>query len=377
MSADETQQDDANSDSDADQQQQQQQSQLHMSSPPSDDWLEPGTTAAAAAAAAAVEDIVSDPSSPLGGSTRSSTPVLQGVAQLVLHPSGSIFGHFVCTQPLTPQTALRQAQQHSSITNSSKAAVRQAPRSSAAQQFASSSSGGSSTRLCLGLQGRQVLGIHSCYRDPEWALLSLAIIRYGSSGNPTADAAATASAAAAVADAAAEAGVGAEGDLPSSTVPSITPVTPTAAAAAAAAGGGVAGSAAAQTAALRADPAASPAAPEEAVSWGNGSSSSSSSSSSSQAEAVAWVQRKGGDLVTLEPADLDDEDTETAIMAENLGELPPNVTVNFTAHTLLSGAAAAGVLARTWPELAGQDDVVVNLGEMSIAGLPGGFLQGS
>jgi hypothetical protein len=148
-------------------------------------------------------------------------------------------------------------------------------------------------------------------------------------------------------------------------------VTPTAAAAA---GGGVAGSAAAQTAALSADPAASPAPPEEAVSWGNGSSSSSSSS---QAEAVAWVQRKGGDLVTLEPADLDDEDTETAIMAENLGELPPNVTVNFTAHTLLSGAAAAGVLARTWPELAGQDDVVVNLGEMSIAGLPGGFLQGS
>jgi hypothetical protein len=63
-------------------------------------------------------------------------------------------------------------------------------------------------------------------------------------------------------------------------------------------------------------------------------------------------------------------------MAENLGDLPPNVTVNFTAHTLLSGAAAAGVLAGTWPELVGQDDDVVNLGDMSIAGLPLGFLEG-
>jgi hypothetical protein len=60
------------------------------------------------------------------------------------------------------------------------------------------------------------------------------------------------------------------------------------------------------------------------------------------------------------------------------GELPDNPFVNFTAHTLLCGAAAAGVLQRTWPELLGQaDEVVVNLGDMSIAGLPVGFLAGS
>jgi hypothetical protein len=88
------------------------------------------------------------------------------------------------------------------------------------------------------------------------------------------------------------------------------------------------------------------------------------------------VQRKGGDLVTLEPADFDDEDTEAAVLAENLGELPANVTVNFTAHKLLCGSAAAGVLRDSWPELVGQPDVVVNLGDMSIYRLPAGFLQG-
>lgn len=37
------------------------------------------------------------------------------------------------------------------------------------------------------------------------------------------------------------------------------------------------------------------------------------------------------------------------------------------------GFGAACVLTETWPQLAGQDDVVVNLGEMSIAGLLLGF----
>lgn len=60
------------------------------------------------------------------------------------------------------------------------------------------------------------------------------------------------------------------------------------------------------------------------------------------------------------------------------GELPDNPIVNFTAHTLLCGAATAQVLQKTWPELLDQADaVVVNLGEMSIAGLPVGFLGGS
>ena len=62
------------------------------------------------------------------------------------------------------------------------------------------------------------------------------------------------------------------------------------------------------------------------------------------------------------------------MLADNLGELPANVEVNFTAHTLLAGAAAAEVLRRTWPDFVGEPDVVVNLGDMSIAGLPQGFL---
>jgi hypothetical protein len=49
--------------------------------------------------------------------------------------------------------------------------------------------------------------------------------------------------------------------------------------------------------------------------------------------------------------------------------------MNFTAHTLLSGAAAAGVLQATRPELVGQPDLVVNLGDMTISGLPLGFLR--
>lgn len=61
------------------------------------------------------------------------------------------------------------------------------------------------------------------------------------------------------------------------------------------------------------------------------------------------------------------------------GELPDNPVVNFTAHTLLCGAAAVRVLQRTSPELLldQAEAVVVNLGEMSIAGLPVGILAAS
>lgn len=58
------------------------------------------------------------------------------------------------------------------------------------------------------------------------------------------------------------------------------------------------------------------------------------------------------------------------------GELPDNPIVNFTAHTLLSGAAAAALIQKTRPELVGQADLVVNLGDMTIEGLPTGFLSG-
>jgi hypothetical protein len=113
-----------------------------------------------------------------------------------------------------------------------------------------------------------VLGIHSCYRDPEWALLQLIIIRYSNG-----DVAKQFKAAAA--EAAVQVG------LPHG------PGTPAAAA-------------------------------EKDEDGSDAAAGVETGLASSQAECVAWVQRKGGDLVTLEPADMDDEDTEAAVMAENL-----------------------------------------------------------
>lgn len=271
----------------------------------SDDWL---------------DNEVEVPASDTTAAAASSlTPALSGVAQLVIHPSGSISGYFI---ELDSGTSSGGKQQDSN----------------------------SRQRVCLGLQGRQVLGIHSCYRDPEWALLQLSIIRYGSS-----DAAAAAAAVAA-------SSVDVSGITPAApSEPCLRPAAaaPPPPAPGSAAAQGAAGAAGDVPAALDGVP------PAEA----------DVHASTSQAEAVAWVQRKGGDLVTLLPADLDDEDTEAAVLAENLGELPPNVDINFTAHTLLAGAAAAKVLAQAWPELGDNPDVVVNLGDMRITGLPVGFLD--
>ncbi|WIA36107.1 hypothetical protein OEZ86_007457 [Tetradesmus obliquus] len=87
-------------------------------------------------------------------------------------------------------------------------------------------------------------------------------------------------------------------------------------------------------------------------------------------EAQAWVQRSGGDLVTLEPADMDDEDTAAAILQDSLGLQPDFVQLQFTGHTLLAGAAARQ-LAGSWPRSAAaaaavSSGAVINLGQMTI-----------
>jgi hypothetical protein len=281
----------------------------------SEDWLDQAApTDATAAAAAAREEAAAVQAS------NNDAAALRGVAQLALHPSGAITGHFV---------ALNNPLNSSSKPNSTTAAAALATAKADHSKAACKPAGGisSSSRLCLGLQGRQVLGIHSCYRDPEWALLQLSVIRCGSSGSDGSSATA-----AAVVQASQQ-----QGSMQD--------------AAAAAAGDDGA-----------------------AVCFGG---AAIGSQADADAEAVAWVQRMGGDLVTLVPADFDDEDTEIAVRAENMGELPANVTVTFSAHTLLAGAAAASILHKTQPELLGNPDVVLNLGDMSISGLPVGFLGSS
>jgi hypothetical protein len=230
------------------------------------------------------------------------TSTLQGAAQLVLLPDGSITGQFVATSP-------------SSSTNSA-----------------------TSRGLCLGLRGTQVLGLHSCYRDPEWALLQLAVICYDGSSGSGSQAAACAS------------------ERASSDAALLQ---------AAAAAGGAAGADVAAALQAAVESAAASAATAD------------SGDAEGQAEAVAWVQRTGGDLATLSPADFDDEDTEAVVRAENLGTLPPNVLVDFTPHTLLACAAAEAALAK-WPALlpasVPASDAIVNIGSMNIAELPAGFL---
>lgn len=238
-----------------------------------DDWL--------AAEAAAADITQAGLSTPL----TTNTNTLQGVAQLVLHPSGAISGHFVAlnthstTQP-----------------NSNKTAGTHGGKPDSSPTTATHNSSSSSKALCLCLQGRQVLGIHSCYRDPEWALLQLSVMRYSGS----ADAGETAASAAVTA-----------GLLLASSPPGAAAAAAPDTAAAAPAGTVTVADTA--EAAAAAGTKAAAAAGQEADAL-----SGAADAGSVQAEAVAWVQRKGGDLVTLEPADFDDEDTEAAVMAGNL-----------------------------------------------------------
>jgi hypothetical protein len=214
--------------------------------------------------------------------------VLRGVAQLLLHPSGSISGHFVGA-PGSSGGELQQQQQ----------------------------------QVCLGLQGRQVLGIHSCYRDPEWALLQMSVIKYSSnhgtrSGN-------TGSGCVGVGNSSSRAeaeqqmsGVDMkqQQDLQQHAAKRQrmehqstesqhqqqqrdgTPGLP-------GDGGGAAADSEAQYIALGAAAAAAAVVPDGRP-------------NEPVFEAEAWVQRSGGDLVALEPANMEDEDTEAAIMQVRL-----------------------------------------------------------
>lgn len=120
--------------------------------------------------------------------------------------------------------------------------------------------------MCFGLMGRQVLAQHSCYRDTEWGLLRLSIIRFATKRGPQ-----------------------------------ISPCGP-------------------QAAAGR---------PIDEQPEGEGSAAAAAAEASevaeegdegTDAEVISWVQRSGGDLVRLEPADYDDEDTAAVLAADGLGD---------------------------------------------------------
>jgi hypothetical protein len=92
-------------------------------------------------------------------------------------------------------------------------------------------------------------------------------------------------------------------------------------------------------------------------------------------EAVAWVQRTGGDRIRLEPADMEDEDTEVVIANESLGlEQTGFVHVTFWGEQLLAGAAAEQVVPGVEREAVRKEGAWVNLGRMVVKGLPSGWL---
>jgi hypothetical protein len=115
------------------------------------------------------------------------------------------------------------------------------------------------------------------------------------------------------------------------------------------------------------------------------------SSSGSSAHASFWVQRTGGDLCRLAPADLEDEQTADAIAADEArrrrGALrgrarpaaatleQPQPCFSFQGESLYADAAAEALLAQISPELAGQGGVVVNAGPAEAAFLPPAMLR--
>ncbi|GBF88057.1 hypothetical protein Rsub_00769 [Raphidocelis subcapitata] len=229
---------------------------------------------------------------------------LEGVARLALLPSGDLTGHFI------------------------------------------PDAGGSS----FGLMGQQLLAQHSCYRDTEWGLLRLSLIRFDAP--------------------AARSGGSDEGDSSS--------------------GGDNAGASGGDE-----DDGSSGSGGGEGSSVSGSGGSEPEGGEGAGAEITTWVQRDGGDLARLSPADPGDEDTAAALAADGAaleeasggdggggdggggsddesGRAPPFPSVFFSAHTLLSDAAAEAALAAFAPRLAGRG-AVVNVGRMALEGLPPGF----
>lgn len=200
--------------------------------------------------------------------------ILQGVALLAWQPSGAVLGLFLagnsssndiinisdCTAGVMGWQQLEDHQQ---------------------QQTQQQTPGpGRTPALCLGLQGKQVLGVHSCYRDPDWALLQLSLIRFcegsnGSCSSSTALASGNSIYQQALLHGQQQCGQSLKQTLQQQQQPSEQ-------------------TEAEQQQQQRQDD-------EGALGEGNPDEVA--------AETVAWVQRTGGDLATLEPADMDDEDT--------------------------------------------------------------------
>lgn len=177
------------------------------------------------------------------------------------------------------------------------------------------------TRACISILGRQVLSENVCYRDADWALCKLTLRSRGAPPGSSA--------------------------LPRT----------------AGSGGGGAGLLPASAAI-------------------HGERGGSAGPSGPPAEAEAWVQRTGGDMIRLRPADLSDEPTAEAIGANALdleyagGEESALPAVRFEASSLLDGAAADEHLAAFQPGLVGRG-AVVNIGQMTIGELPARFLAGA
>jgi len=269
---------------------------------------------------------------------------LSGVAQLALLPSGDMTGHFVAVVP-APRS--REAREGAA---SDEPADGGAPTAAASVAYAAAFA--PPTPVCLAATARLVLAESSCMRDEEWSLLRLTLSAYrgderGEAGEDDEE----------------EDDGGGDGDGDKDGL------------------------------------------------WGDGGGGAGENaghSPSSSASSVSfWVQRTGGDLCRITPADVEDEQTADAIAADQEGEArrrgamrararPPQPPerprrppprFSFRGESLYADAAAEAVLAQISPALAaaaasaggggggGGKHLVINAGPAQAEGLPAAVVR--
>lgn len=194
------------------------------------------------------------------------------------------------------------------------------------------------TPVCLALTARVVLAESSCMRDEEWSLLRLTLSVYNGGGGAGAEVE--------------EEGEEEEGEEEESDSDE-----------------------------------------DEDGLWGGGGNGPLQPSSSSSTSVSFWVQRTGGDLCRLTPADLDDEQTADAIAADVAARrrgallqaarpLQPSPhpqqqpLFSFRGESLFADAAAREALAQISARLeASASAAVVNAGPAEAEGLPRAFVR--